>query len=163
MNPNYEQEPQYIDLEDEHVIKGTNGEATELVVSPKKFEGLSFIAPEDIPDLSDEAATPGFSLAPQYYEGFIKAGDKVRAIYNGMTVIKSRKNIKPGDPAKEIETVVFQNRDGVFLHSGANLVSQLRGFPAGKPIQIPYTGKEKTGTGNEINKFEVRVLNLNPF
>ena len=156
-------DPEYVDLEEEHVIKGTSGESTELVVAPKKFEGLSFIAPDDIPDLSDEAATPGFSLAPQYYEGFIKPGDKVRAIFNGLTVIKSRKNIKPGDPAKEIETVVFQNRDGVFLHSGANLVSQLRGFPSGKPIQITYIGKEKTGSGNEINKFEVRVLNLIPF
>ena len=156
-------EPEYVDLEEDHVIKGTNGEATELMASPKKFEGLSFMAPEDIPDLSDEAATPGFSLAPQYYEGFIKPGDKVRAIYNGMTVIKSNKNVKPGNPPKEIETIVFQNRDGVFLHSGANLVSQLRSFPAGKPIQITYTGKEKTGSGNEINKFEVRVLNMNPF
>jgi hypothetical protein len=157
------QEPEYHDLEEEEItIKGTSGELTELT-APKKFEGLQFISPDDIPDLSEENATAGASLAPQYYEGFIKAGDSVRAIYNGMTVIKSRKNIKPSDPAKEIETVVFQNKDGVFLHSGANLISQLRGFPAGKPIQITFVGKEKTGSGNEINKFEVRVLNLNPF
>lgn len=157
------QEPEYVDVDEEHVIKGTSGEPTELVVSPQKFEGLHFLSPDDIPDMSEEAATPGVSLAPQYYEGFVKAGDVVRAVYNGMTIIKSRKNIKPGDPAKEIETVVFQNRDGVFLHSGANLISQLRGFPAGKPIQITFLGKEKTGSGNEINKFEVRVLNLSPF
>ena len=152
-------EPEYHDVDEEEiVIKGTSGESTD-----KKFEGLQFISPDDIPDLSDEGVTIGASLAPQYYEGFIKPGDSVRAIYNGMTIIKSRKNIKPGDPAKEIETVVFQNKDGVFLHSGANLISQLRGFPAGKPIQITFVGKEKTGSGNEINKFEVRVLNVVPF
>jgi hypothetical protein len=161
MNTNYVPEPEYVDLEDEHIIKDTNGAATELVVSPKKFEGLAFMSPDDIPDLN--TATVGTSLAPQYYQGFVKAGDSLRAIYNGMTIIKSRKNIAPGAPAKEIETVVFQNRDGVFLHSGANLVSQLRGYPVGKPIQITFIGEEKTGSGNKINKFEVRVLNVNPF
>lgn len=155
-------EPEYVDVDEHVVVKGTNGENTELL-APKKFDGLNFLSPDDIPDLSEDAATAGMSLAPQYYEGFIKAGDKVRAVYNGMTFTKSRKNVKPGDPPKEIETVVFQNRDGVFLHSGANLVSQLRGFPSGKPIQITYLGTEKTSSGNEINKFEVRVLNLNPF
>lgn len=156
-------EPEYVDIEGEtQVIKGTSGEATELT-APKKFEGLTFIAPDDLPDLSDEGVTVGVSLAPQYYEGFVKPGDKVRAVYNGMTIIHSKKNVRPGEPAREIEAVVFQNRDGVFIHSGANLVSQLRGFPAGKPIQITYLGKEKTGTGNEVNKFEVRVLNIVSF
>ena len=155
-------EPEYVDLEDEQIVNETSGKETELT-APKKFDGLTFMSPDDIPDMSEDAATAGFSLTPQYYEGFINAGDKVRAIYNGMTVIHSNKNVKPGDPPKEIETVVFQNRDGVFLHSGANLVSQLRGFPYGKPIQITYLGKEKTGNGNNINKFEVRVLNIHPF
>lgn len=161
MNTN--QEPEYVDVEEEKAIVGTSGETTELSVAPKKFEGLAFLSPDDMPDLSDDNVTVGMSLAPQYYEGFVKAGDKVRAIYSGMTYTKSRKNVKPGDPAKEIETVVFQNKDGVFLHSGANLVSQLRGYPAGKPIQITYLGQEKTSSGNEINKFEVRVLNIVPF
>lgn len=156
-------EPEYVDLEEEHVIQGTTGEATEMTVAPKKFEGLAFFAPDDIPDLSDQNVTVGASLAPQYYEGFVKEGDFVRAIYNGLTVTKSRKNVKPGNPPKEIETVVFQNKDGVFLHSGANLVSQLRGYPQGKPIQITYLGSERTASGNNINKFEVRVLNIVPF
>jgi hypothetical protein len=151
------QEPEYVDVDE--VIKGTSGNATELIASPRKFEGLKFVAPDDIPDLSDEAVVVGTSLSPQYYEGFIKPGDKVRAIFNGMTIIKSRKNVQPGDPAKEIETIVFQNKDGVFLHSGANLVSQMRGFPAGEKIQITFLGEEKTGSGNKINKFEVRILN----
>lgn len=156
-------EPEYVNLEEEQIIKDTNGGDTDLVVAPRKFEGLKFFSPDDIPDMSDEAVSVGTSLAPQYYQGFIKAGDAVRAVYNGITVIHSRKNVKLGDPAKEIETIVFQNRDGVFLHSGANLVQQLRGFPNGKPIQITFLGEEKTGSGNKINKFEVRVLNVNPF
>ena len=153
-------EPEYVDVDE--VIKGTSGNETQLS-HPRKFEGLSFVAPEDLPDLSDDAVTVGYSLAPQYYEGFVKAGDKLRAVYNGITFTKSRKNVKPGDPPKEIETVVFQNKDGVFLHSGANLVSQLRGFPSGKAIQITFMGSEKTSSGNEINKFDVRVLNIVPF
>ncbi len=157
------QEPEYVDVEHEEVVKGTNGGDTELAVAPQQFDALQFMSPDDIPDLSDENVTVGTSLAPQYYEGFIKEGDSVRAIFNGMTYVKSRKNIRPGDPPKEIETVVFQNKDGVFLHSGANLVSQLRGYPAGKPIQITFLGQEKTGSGNNINKFDVRVLNINPF
>jgi hypothetical protein len=159
---NHPLEPEYVD-EEERVIQSTSGAATEMTIAPKKFEGLQFFAPDEIPDLTDEGVTVGTSLSPQYYEGFVNAGDVVRAIYNGLTVTKSRKNVRPGDPAKEIETVVFQNKDGVFLHSGANLVSQLRGYPQGKPIQITYLGKERTGNGNEINKFEVRVLNITPF
>ena len=154
-------EPEYVEIEE--VVQGTHTGPTELTVAPQKFEGLHFVAPDDIPDLSEEAATPGVSLAPQYYEGFVKAGDKVRAIFNGLTTIHSKKNVRPGDPAREIPAVVFQNRDGVFIHSGANLVSQLQGFPYGKPIQITFLGQEKTGTGNMVNKFEVRVLNLSPF
>ena len=155
-------EPEYVDV-DEEVVKGTNGGETALT-APKKFEGLIFIAPDDIPDLSDEAVQPGVSLSPQYYESFVNAGDTVRAIFNGLTVIHSTKNLRPGEPAREIETVVFQNRDGVFLHSGANLVNQLRGYPTGRPIQITFLGQEKTGSGNKVNKFEVRALNVkNPF
>ena len=158
-------EPEYINIDEEeqNIIKDTNGANTEMT-APKKMEGVVLVSPDNIPDLSDEAVTVGASLAPQYYQGFLKNGDSVRAIFNGMTITKTRKNVKPGDPAKEIETVVFQNRDGVFFHSGANLVSQLRGYPSGKPIQITYLGSERTSGGNDINKFEVRVLNIsNPF
>ncbi len=155
------QEPVYEDVDQTINIGGTSGGTTELTVSPQKFEGMHFLSPEQLPDL--DGATTGISLTPKYYEGFIKEGDKVRAVYNGLTVIRSNKNVAPGDPPKEIPTVVFQNKDGVFLHSGANLVDQLRGFPAGNPIQITFLGQEKTGNGNKINKFDVVVLNVNPF
>ncbi len=154
-------EPTYEDVEKS--IVGTSGEPTEMVVSNQQLESLSFLNPDEIPDLSDENVTVGYSLAPQYYENFIKEGDTVRAVYNGLTITHSRKNVKAGDPAKEIRTVVFQNKDGVYLHSGANLVTQLEKCRPGTPIQIKYLGREKTGNGNEINKFEVRVLNIIPF
>lgn len=161
MNTNYVPEPEYVDFEEEHQpVKGSSGGSTELS-APKQFDGLQFLPPDQIPDLT--GATAGFSLAPQYYEGFVKDGDTVRAIFNGLTKVKSRLNVAPNEPPREIDAIVFQNSDGVFLHSGANLVSQLRGFPTGKPIQIKFLGKEKTNTGNNVNKFEVRVLNLNPF
>lgn len=155
-------EPEYVEIEEKAIV-GTNGTATEMTVSQNHLEGLAFLSPDQIPDLSDDNVTVGMSLAPQYYEGFIKEGDSVRAIYSGITVTKSRKNVKPGDPAKEISTIVFQNKDGVYLHSGANLVSQLQKCRPGTPIQITYLGSEKTGSGNNINKFEVRFLNVNPF
>ena len=155
-------EPVYEDVEEKAIV-GTSGSSTEMTVAPQQFDAMAFMSPNEIPDLSDDNVTVGMSLAPQYYEGFAKEGDFVRAIYNGITVTKSRKNVKPGDPAKEIPTVVFQNKDGVFLHSGANLVSQLSKCQVGTPIQIKYLGSEKTNNGNSINKFEVRILNILPF
>ncbi len=146
------QEPEYVDV-DEHIVTA-NGEKTELI-APKKFEGMSFLSPSNLPDLSDDNVDVGVSIAPKYYE-FLVAGEIVRAVYNGMTVITSNKN----GQRREIDTVVFQNKDGVFLNSGANLVQQLRGFPVGNPIQITYLGKEKTNSGNEVKRFEVRVLSL---
>lgn len=158
---NNKQEPQYVPVEE--TIQGTSGESTEMTVAPQKFEAMRFLSPDEMPDLSDDNVEVGPSLAPKYYEGFIKAGDTVRGIFNGITITHSRKNLKPGDPPKEIPTVVFQNKDGVYLHSGANLVQQLTGFPVGKPIQITFLGAEKTQSGNNVNKFEVRVLNIQPF
>lgn len=149
---NTTQEPEYVDI-DEHIVTAS-GERTELL-APKKFEGMSFLSPSNLPDLSDDNVDVGVSIAPKYYE-FLAAGEIVRAVYNGMTVITSNKN----GQRREIDTVVFQNKDGVFLNSGANLVQQLRGFPVGNPIQITYLGKEKTNSGNEVKRFEVRVLSV---
>ena len=148
---------------DEKEIITTNGEATEMTIAHDELESLAFMSPNDIPDLSDDNVTVGASLAPQYYQGFINEGDSVRAIFNGITVTKSRKNVPAGQPAKEIPTAVFQNKDGVFLHSGSSLVPQLQKCRPGTPVQITYTGTEKTASGNNVNKFEVRLLNVNPF
>lgn len=159
---NTKQEPVYEDVE-EKAITTTNGEATDMTIASEHLEALAFMSPNDIPDLSDENVTLGASLAPQYYQGFVKEGDFVRAIFNGITITKSRKNVPAGQPAKEIPTAVFQNKDGVFLHSGSSLVPQLQKCRPGTPIQITFTGQEKTSRGNSVNKFEVRLLNVNPF
>lgn len=157
------QEPKYVPVEDEKEITTTNGEPTEMTIANEHLESLAFMSPNDIPDLSDENVTVGASLAPQYYQGFINPGDSVRAIFNGITITKSRKNVPAGQPPKEIPTAVFQNKDGVFLHSGSSLVPQLQKCRPGTPVQITYTGTEKTASGNNVNKFEVRLLNVNPF
>jgi hypothetical protein len=134
-----------------------------MSITKQNVENVLVQNPADLPDLTDDNVTLGASLAPKYYEGFVKEGDSVRAFYCGLTITRSRKNVKPGDPPKEIPTVVFQNKDGVFIHSGANLVSQLRNCSPGTAIQITYLGSEKTGSGNNINKFDARVLEVHPF
>ena len=128
-------------------------EHTELA-KPGTFEGMAFVNPDDIPDL--DTAEVGINIAPQYME-FTIAGESTRAVYNGMTTIHSNKN----NNQREIATVVFQNRKGVWINSGANLVNQLRTLKPGTLIEIKYLGKEKTSNGNEIKKFEVHILNLN--
>lgn len=155
-------QPTYENIEEKAIVT-TNGEATDMTVSHDQLDSLAFMSPNEIPDLSDENVTIGSSLAPQYYQGFVNEGDFVRAIFNGITITKSRKNVPAGQPPKEIPTAVFQNKDGVFLHSGSSLVPQLQKCRPGTPIQITYTGTEKTASGNNVNKFEVRLLNVNPF
>lgn len=147
-------EPIYEDVDETgKAIQTANNEATELIAKPTSFDSIAFVNPNDIPDL--ETAEEGFNVSPQYYE-FKNAGDKVRAIYNGMTTIISTKN----NERREIPTVVFQNKHGVYINSGANLVNQMRNLRAGTPVQITFTGQEKTSGGNNINKFEVFVLNI---
>lgn len=116
-------------------------------------EHLAFVNPADMPDL--EAAETGMMLEKKYYE-FKEAGQTVRAIYNGMQTITSKKN----DEEKQVPAIVFQNKDGVFLNSGASLVDQFSSIPSGTPVEIKFTGKEKTKSGNYVNKFEVRLLNV---
>ena len=117
------------------------------------IDSMAFLT--EVPNL-DEAEV-GINIAPKYFE-FKDEGDQVRAIYNGMTTITSTKN---GD-RKDIPAVVFQNKEGVFLNSGASLINQLRNLQPGRAIQITYTGKEKTKGGNNVNTFDVRLLNVAP-
>jgi hypothetical protein len=151
-------EPEYVPVDEEGKPVTTHeGGSTELVVRPSTFEGMTFASPDELPDL--DAAEEGINIAPQYYE-FLKAGDTVRAIFNGMTSITSTKNVKPGEPARVIPTAVFQNKGGVYINSGANLVNQIRNLRPGTPVQIEYQGEEKTSSGNKIKKFEVHILKI---
>lgn len=131
-----------------------NGTETELM-APTNTEGLHFINPAEMPDL--DAAEAGVSLEMKYYE-FNQAGQVVRAIYNGVTKI-NKKNQSTGE-MEQMPAVVFQTKDGVFLNSGDNLLNQLSKLMPGTPIQITYEGKEKTAGGFNVNKFNVRILNL---
>lgn len=140
-------------MNNENAIITNDNQPTDLVVRDNG-EHLAFVNPADMPDL-DRAET-GMMLEKKYYE-FKDAGQTVRAIYNGMQTITSKKN----DEEKQVPAIVFQNKEGVFLNSGASLVDQFASIPPGTPVEIKFTGKEKTKSGNYVNKFEVRLLNVN--
>ena len=136
----------------ENAIVTSDNQPTDLVARDNG-EHLAFVNPADMPDL--DGAETGMMLEKKYME-FKEAGQTVRAIYNGMQTITSKKN----DEEKQVPAIVFQNKEGVFLNSGASLVDQFASIPPGTPVEIKFTGKEKTKSGNYVNKFEVRLLNV---
>ena len=109
------------------------------------------INPNQMPDL--DAMEEGFTLAAKYIE-FMKEGESERGVFLGFTKMKNQK----GD---EIDLANFQNKNGVWVNAGANLVFQLhdRGVPHGTPLQVTYRGKVRTNGGNEVKTFDVRILN----
>src|SRR5262245_24916690 len=107
-------------MEDNQIVTA-EGNSTELVATPDP-ESMAFVLPADMPDL--EAAEVGMSIEQKYYE-FTQAGQSVRAVFNGFKSIISKKD----GERKEIPAIVFQNREGVFLNSGASLVGQFRNIP----------------------------------
>lgn len=143
-------EPTYEPIEEE-IVMTQDGNPTELVAPKTSFASMQFVDPDELPDFDE--MEKGVNIAPQYYE-FNAPGEIVRAMYNGMTTITSNKN----GSRREIPTAVFQNRDGVFINAGANLVNQMRVLRSGAFVQIKYVGKEKTSSGNEIKKFEINLL-----
>ena len=136
-------------------IHTEDGKETELLAPKQLDSGISILNPADFPDL-DEAEV-GVSLETKYFE-FNQPNTTVRAIFNGVGIMKKR-NAATGE-LDEIPAVYFQTKEGVFLNGGDNLVEQLRHLPAGTPIQIIYIGKVKTKSGNNVNKFDIRVLNV---
>lgn len=114
---------------------------------------MAFVMPGDFPDL--DTAEIGMSIEKKYFEFDLK-GKKVRAVFNGMDFITSAKN----GERKQIPAICFQTKDGVFLNSGASLVEQFRNIPAGTAVQIEYLGDAKTASGNNVKKFDVRLLNV---
>ena len=122
----------------ENQIVTTDGKPTDLI-APNDNSMLAFVNPVDMPNL--ENAEVGMSIEQKYYE-FSEKGQKVRAIYNGLKHIITKK----GEDER--------------LNAGASLVEQLSNIPPGTPIEITYLGKEKTNSGFNVNKFDVRLLNV---
>ena len=139
-------------MTNENALVTSDGNPTDLV-ERDNGESLMFVNPSDMPDL--DAAETGMMLEKKYLE-FKAEGQTVRAVYNGMQTITS----KSGDDEKQIPAIVFQNKEGVFLNSGASLVDQFASIPPGTPVEIKFVGKEKTKNGYNVNKFEVRLLNV---
>jgi len=138
-------------------IQTAEGETTELLAPQNAPTGVSILNPADFPNLDD--AEVGVSMETKYFE-FNQPNMVVRAIFNGVGVMKKRNSIT--NELDEIPAIYFQTKDGVFLNGGDNLVEQLRHLQPGTPIQIIYIGKVKTKSGNNVNKFDVRLLNVRP-
>jgi hypothetical protein len=143
----------FLDAELEE-LNTNSDEPTELLVPQNS--GVAFLDPANFPDL-DEAEV-GVSMETKYFE-FNQPDMVVRAIFNGLGVMKKR---NASGELDEIPAIYFQTKDGVYLNGGDNLVEQLRHVKAGTPIQITYLGKQTTKSGNKVNKFDVRLLNVKP-
>jgi hypothetical protein len=137
--------------ENPEYLVDTDGE-TSVLLAPAK-QDLAYISPADLPDL--ETAEAGFSLEATYKK-FVVPGETFRAVFNGFTTIHKNENgqIMP------MTAVVLQNKDGLFLNSTSNILDQLQRIPAGTAIQIKYLGDQKTASGYNVKKFEIRVLNV---
>jgi hypothetical protein len=128
-------------------------ETTDLAEAQSVPNSMAFVMPGDFPDLDN--AEIGMSIEKKYFE-FDMKGKKVRAVFNGMDFITSSKN----GERKQIAAICFQTKDGVFLNSGASLVEQFKNIPPGTAVQIEYLGDAKTASGNNVKKFDVRLLNV---
>jgi hypothetical protein len=137
-----------------NAIVTADGKETELLAPKAAPSGIEFLNPADFPNLDD--AEEGISLETKYFE-FNVPGLIVRAIFNGLGVMKKRNSV---GNLEEIPAVYFQTKDGVYLNGGDNLVNQLQHCKPGTPIQITYIGKQKTASNNNVNKFDVKVLNI---
>lgn len=137
-------------MEEEYLVD-TDGETSALIVPPKSE--MAYIAPSELPDLDN--AELGFSLEAKYLK-FSTPGQSVRVVFNGFTQI--RKN--EGGEIKPMTAAVLQNKDGLFLNATSNILDQLSRVPAGTAVQITYTGDEKTSSGYNVKKFDIRVLNV---
>ena len=110
------------------------------------------IAPDQLPDLDE--MEEGFSLQAKYVE-FETPGTEMRGVFVGFTSMRSQQG-------GSVPVANFQNKDGVWVNAGANLVSQLQHVPQGTPLKVTYRGKEDTKRGNKVKVFEVRILNPKP-
>jgi hypothetical protein len=125
----------------------------EELAPPEFGREMAFLNPADMPDL--DKAEVGISIEPKYLE--ILVGQSVRGIFSGIGHITKKND---DGTYSQIPAIVLQTKDGLKLHAGASLVSQMQNIPPGTAVQITYSGQEKTGNGYKVNKFDVRLLNV---
>jgi len=115
------------------------------------IDSASFYPPDQFPDL--ESAVEGVSLTPKYFE-FKTAGESIRAVFCGFSSMHSK------NKDAQIPLAVLQTKEGFFVNAGANLVSQLQKLSPRTAVQITYNGTQKTGSGNNVKTFDVRLLTI---
>lgn len=123
----------------------------ELVAVDPVKPSIAYIDPTQVPDLDDY--NEGMNIAPQYWEVENK-GETKRGVLIGWSVLNGQNGVVP--------MAVLQNREGIWTSAGTNLVQQLRNLSIGTPVVVTYDGKEKTGKGNMVKKFTVKMLNPKP-
>ena len=148
MNPGDDRMP--FDDEPEYT-EGIPEQAKDLVAI-EQAPTIDFMAYDEIPDM--DAMAEGMNLAPQYWEAD-ETGDSKRVVLIGWSSINSQQGGKT--PA-----AVLQNKQGIWLIAGTNLVQQLQNVSYRTPLQITYTGKEKTERGFQVKKFTVKMLDPKP-
>lgn len=134
------------------MVYNSDGTESNLEV-PANFEsGLTFAT--DMAELDAlEAAPVGPSINPTYKK-FTTPGETLRGIFCGFRNIPKNED----GERKWMVAAVIQSKDGVYLQAGASLVPQFDQLPQGTPVQIKYTGKEKTQSGYDVMKYEVSLL-----
>lgn len=122
---------------------------TEIVPIAELPQSVQPVPPDEFPNLDE--TEPGMSLAPEYRE-FETEGETARALFIGFTSMNSK------NQGKQIPVAVFQERDRIWVNAGANLVQQVATLKPRTAVQVTYKGKEKTGSGNNVKVFDVRLL-----
>lgn len=100
-----------------------------------------------------ENAEAGPSLAPRYFK-FEQPGQTLRGIFCGLQNVRKTQN----GQTNWMTVVVIQNKDGVWLNAGANLLPQFDHVPQGAPVEIKFTGKQQTKSGNTVFQYVVTML-----
>ena len=138
-------------------VRGDELVQTDLTVSPTRIPAGQMEAIKDRVSKLDDME-PGISLQGRYRE--FEKGQTIRGVFIGYKTIhktdQKTGNIVPLESANWIES------DGnLYMNSGANLIKQLRDTNVGQgtPVQITLVTTEKTKSGNNVNIFDVRILN----
>lgn len=90
------------------------------------------------------------------YHSFESKGEKVRGFFMGYDELTKNELAGP----KKLEVVQLLTKEGMKYLGGNSLTPQFKQLIVGMPVEVTYTGKEKTSSQNEVKTFDVRLLKL---